>query len=119
MEEIEGFYTGLYKSDSPNPSNNLLNSFLENPGLVKLSSDEAALCEGKLTIPECLKTLQSFQKNKAPGNDGLTAEFYLVFWGGELLVTSLNCSYDYGQLSNLQKQATMALLEKKEKDKRK
>ena len=32
---------------------------------------------------------------------------------------SLNCSYDYGELSNLQKQAIITLLEKKDKDMRK
>ena len=32
---------------------------------------------------------------------------------------SLNCSYDYGELSNLQKQAIITLLEKKDKEKSK
>ena len=70
---------------------------------------------------ECFKSLQSFQKNKSPGNDGLSVEFYTAFWDilGELLVDSLNCSYDRGELSNSQKQAIITLLEKKDKDKRK
>ena len=38
---------------------------------------------------------------------------------GELLVDSLNCSYDRGELSNSQNQAIITLLEKKDKDKRK
>ena len=48
-------------------------------------------------------------------------EFYTAFWEdlGELLVDSLNYSYDYGELSNSQKQAIITLLEKKDKDKRK
>ena len=73
------------------------------------------LCERKLTASECFKSLQSFQKNKSPGNDGLTVEFYIAFWDvvGDLLVDSLNCSYDYGELSNSQKQAIITLLEKK------
>ena len=32
---------------------------------------------------------------------------------------SLNCSYDYGELSNSQNQAIITLLKKKDKDKRK
>ena len=70
---------------------------------------------------ECFESLQSFQKNKSPGNDGLTVEFYTAFWEnlGELLVDSLNYSYDYGELYNSQKQAIITLLEKKDKDKRK
>ena len=121
MAEVENYYTNLYKSEPLNPSANLLHSFLGNPGISKLSDEEATLCEGKLTASECLKSLQSFQKNKSPGNDGLTVEFYIAFWNlvGDLLVDSLNCSYDYGELSNSQKQAIITLLEKKDKDKRK
>ena len=38
-------------------------------------------------------------------NDGLTVEFYETFWGilGKLLVESLNCAFDHGDLSNSQK----------------
>ena len=38
---------------------------------------------------------------------------------GQLLVDSLNYSYNYGELSNSQKQAIITLLEKKDRDKRK
>ena len=34
------------------------------------------------------------------------------------MVDSLNCSYDYGELSNSQKEAIITLIEKKDKDKR-
>ena len=34
------------------------------------------------------------------------------------MVDSLNCSYDYGELSNSQKEAFITLIEKKDKDKR-
>ena len=65
-------------------------------------------------------TLQTFQKNKSPGNDGLTVEFYLAFWPvfGSLLVQSLNYAFEYGELSNSQKQAVITLVEKRGKDKR-
>ena len=38
------------------------------------------MCEGQITHNECYSVLQSFQKNKTPGSDGLTIEFYLAFW---------------------------------------
>ena len=46
-------------------------------------------CEGKITAEECAKILQSFQLNKAPGNDGIPVEFYIKFWPiiSELLLT--------------------------------
>ncbi len=58
-------------------------------------------------ITECYKSLQLFESNKSPGNVGLTVEFYRAFWHtlGNLMVDSLNYSYDYGELSNSQKQA--------------
>ena len=66
------------------------------------------------------KSLNSFENNKSPRNDGLTAEFYKAFWNvvGDLMVFSLNYAYDHGELSNTQKQAIITLLEKKDKDKR-
>lgn len=67
-------------------------------------------------------------KNRAPGNDELTTEFYLVFWDilGSLLLDSLYYSQanptnpNREELSNTKKQAAITtLLEKKDKDKRK
>ena len=97
----------------------MLNSFLNNSEIPKLTNNEARNCEGKLTVDECYKSLHLFENNKAAGNDGLTAEFYRAFWHtrkGNLKVDSLNYSYDYGELSNSQKEAIITLIEKKDKD---
>ena len=120
QQEIERFYSDLCKSDTLSPSENMLNSFLKNPDVPKLSQVDAQVCEGKLTVSECFKSLQLFQNNKSPGNDGLTVEFYKAFWHvlGEFMVNSLNDSYDRGELSNSQKEAIITLIEKKDKDKR-
>ena len=77
-------------------------------------------CEGELTQTECYKALSAFKNNKTPGNDGLSAEFYKVFWSeiGVILVNSLNYSYRCGELSTTQKQAAVTLIEKKGKDRR-
>ena len=97
---IEGFYSGLYMKDDLEPSENLMNTFWENPLMPRLSVGDSEVCEGKLTIQKCVKSLDSFEPNKSPGNDGLTltAEFYKLFWNivGELLnsttlMTSENC----------------------------
>ena len=96
-------------------SENILNSFLKNPDVPKLSQVDAQVCEGKRTVSECFKSLQLFQNNKSTGNDGPTAEFCNAFWHalGELMVDSLNDSYDRGELSNSQKEAIITLFEKK------
>ena len=120
QQEIERFYADLCKSDTLSPSENMLNFFLKNPDVPKLSQVDAQVCEGKLTLSECFKSLQLFQNNKFPGNDALTAEFYKVFWHvlGELMVDSLNDPYDRGEFFNSQKEAIITLIEKKDKDKR-
>ena len=80
LQEIEKFYSDLYKPESLTPSENLLSSFLENPEIPRLAAENAQACEGKLTVGECLKSLQLFENNKSPGDDGFTAEFYKAFW---------------------------------------
>ena len=94
--------------------------FVQGPEIPKLSYGMRNSCEGRLSVKECFDCLQSFENNKLPGNDGLTVEFYKTFWNaiGNLLVDSLNYSYDCGELSNTQKQAVITLIEKKGKDKR-
>jgi len=74
-QEIERFYSNLFKSDTLSPPIDVLTSFLRNPGIPKLSQLDAQVCEGKLIISECFKSLQLFQNNKSPGNDGFTVEF--------------------------------------------
>ena len=118
MTELEDFYTDLYDSEGNLPD--CASLFLRHSEIPKLSPEKAATFEGKLTIEECLQSLQSFKDNKSPGNDGLTVEFYKKFWGilGKLLVETLNCAFDHGELSNSQRQAIITVIEKKGKDKR-
>ena len=68
--------------------------------------------EKKGATNEYLEALKSFEKNR---------EFYLGFWHlieRCRLVNALNFAHEHGQLSNLQKQAMIRLLEKKDKDRR-
>ena len=64
--------------------------------------------------------LNTFKNNKAPENDGLTAEFYKQWWHlfGVYLVNSLNASYYCGELTNSKKQGIITFILKKGKDKR-
>ena len=105
QQEIHNFYSNLCKQDPLSPSEDRLNSILNYPKIPKLSDNDIGICDGKLTVDECYKSLQLFESNKSPANDGLTVEFYRAFWHvlGSLMVDSLNCSYDYGELSILKK----------------
>lgn len=73
MSELESFYSNLYKEGNRLPSSFLddLNNF---PTLTEVLRN---MCEGKIEYNECFYVLQTFQKNKTPGNDGLTIELYV------------------------------------------
>ena len=64
-----------------------------------LAEEKRNICEGILRYDGCFNVLQTFQKNKSPVNDGLTAEFYLAFWPllGKLIFDSLNYAFEYGE----------------------
>ena len=59
-------------------------------------------------------------KNKSPGNDGLTKEFYKTFWEDlkKPLCASITKAFHRGELSHSQKQAVIKLREKKDIDKK-
>ena len=115
MSELEFFYSSLHKENNSHSS-----SFLEDLKEVPTLTEELRMvCEGRIEYNECFNVLQSFPKNKTPGNDGLTIEFYVAFWSliGKPLVDCINYSYEFGELSNSQKQAIITLIEKKGKNK--
>ena len=74
-------------------------------------------CEGVLSKDECLKALKQFARNKSPGSDGLTAEFYLHMWDSisELVVDSFNFAFQKGELSISQRLGLIRLIPKKSK----
>ena len=118
LSELELFYSNLFKTKNDGESERKLSSFLDDlSGVPKLSGELRSICEGKITYNECFSVLQSLQKNKTPGNDGLTVEFYSAFWPliGKYLVDCINYVYEFGELSNTQKQAIITLTKKRGK----
>ena len=80
MNELEAFYSDLYDGGAcayTGSFSSHLSDLNEIPSLVE---EKKNVCEGKLGYGECYNALQTFQKNKSPGNDGLAVEFYLAFW---------------------------------------
>ena len=118
LDEQRKFYQNLYTTQGTLTNKKDEDKFLQSPSLPKLTEENKHKCEGALTNSECYKALKSFNKNKSPGNDGLTSEFYLYFWPylGDLMVKSFNASYQNGLLTTSQRQAVITLIEKKGKD---
>ena len=94
------------------------NFLFDNDCIIRLNADQQQECEGKLTLNECLAALKKFNKNKSPGTDGLTAEFYLFFWKdlSQVMVDSFNYAFTNGNLSISQRQGIIRLIPKKDKD---
>ena len=120
MNEFKIFYEDLYNGGACKTDHLSTDLFLQKINTKKLTNEQRDALDKELTISECFSILKTFQKNKTPGNDGLTVEFYLEFWPilAKPLVNCLNFAHYYGELSNSQKQALITLLEKKDKDRR-
>ena len=74
---LSSFYSGLFTASGTDPCAQSallgnLSSFL--PG------DQAALCEGHLSVKEVSTALLGMARRKAPGLDGLPVEFYVKFF---------------------------------------
>ena len=70
LQEIEKFYSDLYKADSLTPSENLLSSFLENPEIPRLTAENAQACEGKLKVAECSNYLKIISRQAMTAQNG-------------------------------------------------
>ena len=47
---------------------------------IKLTDDEENSIEGPVSEYECSAALKAMQNNKSPGSDGITTEFYKIYW---------------------------------------
>ena len=84
----------------------------------KLSNIDQIKCEGEITESECINALKSMKNKKSPGTDGITVEFYKLFWNNvkEFYVNSINYSFQTGSLTELQKQSIITIIPKQNKD---
>ena len=116
LKEQKRFYSKLY-NQKVDKSEFDINSklFLDSQDIPTLEDNNKNVCEGNLTEKECFKSLQTFKKNKSPGNDGLSYEFHLIFWNvlKNRFVECFNYAYTTKQMSSSQRQAVITLLDKK------
>ena len=77
-------------------------------------------CDNELPEKELYISLMSIQNNKSPGNDGLKKEFFVTFWEDikDVFLNSFRIAKLKKELSTLQRQALIKLIEKEDKDKR-
>ena len=113
LEETQLFYKKLYCETA---STDFFDEhFLD--GIPKLNEIDANTCEEEITIDECGKALKKMKNGKTPGSDGLSAEFYKIFWSSikDLVFDSFIHAYNLGELSIDQKRGIIKLIPKKDK----
>ncbi|CAM2105798.1 unnamed protein product [Caretta caretta] len=105
------FYASLFSPDLTDPGACRV-LWEELPTVSVSDQDQLAL---PLTLSEFSEALCRMPTNKSPGMDGLTVEFYRVFWDvlGPDLVTVWAKSLQSGVLPLLCRRAVLALLPKK------
>ena len=80
LDSASEYYKNLYSTKLKVDQSDSLHHFLGNSNIPRLSQEERLSCEGQITIEECIKALDTFDTGKTPGNDGIPAEFYKIFW---------------------------------------
>ena len=114
LNVLSRFYKNLYRSDYCSPD--VILSKINACNL--LTENVFATCDDLLTELECKNALFSMKNGKSPGSDGLSADFYKVFWPaiGQLVVNSLNHAFMNGTLSHEQGRGIISLILKPGKD---
>ena len=118
LKELNAFYDNLYTSHYTEASDQAACSFLDQIDIPRLSEQSKETLNQPVTKSELLQNLKSMSHNKSPGLDGLPAEFYIVFFHdiADLLIASLNFSFEQGILSPSQRNGLVTLLPKKDRD---
>ena len=115
LGQAENYYRNLYTSDLTF-SETAYDTSTDNVETPKLSEDAQETLEGPLTYEECKKIPETFQNNKAPGEDGFTVEFctYFLELLGNDLITSFNDPHEKGELSISQRRGIITLVPKED-----
>jgi len=119
MDKLHEFYSRLYDKQQNCDPGKWINKLREKGLIPQLSEQQRNSLEKQLEKDQLKKTLEECAKNKSPGNDGLTQEFYAFFWNtiSDTLYESYLESINIKKLSISQRQNIISLLEKAGKDK--
>jgi hypothetical protein len=95
LKEIKIYYEQVYSTEKANKESlehYILNSEIEN----EKDENDKLTCDGKVTVEECSYPAQKMKINKSSGLNGLTIEFYRLFWNKlkYILVDVLNKGND-------------------------
>ena len=88
--------------------------------IFKLIVRKRESLEGLITAQELTNAVKTCKRNKTPGIDGLSAEFYIIFWNKikSMLLNAANFSFQEGCLYDSGKKGLITCIPKKDKDTR-
>lgn len=115
LEVQKKYYKKLYTSRKPLLDEECEKSFFPNAGKGRvLSENEALSMEQDISVEECFTFLKNMKKNKSPGSDGYTVEFYLHFWNDlkHYMVRSFRESFQQDLLTESQRLGIITCLPK-------
>ena len=110
---IQRCYSNLYNAQTIDAQDSF-EIFTENMEIPKLDDAERDALEGPLTYEECKKSLETFENENSPGEEGFTVKFYRYSFElvGKDLLASQNGAYELGRLSVSQRRGIITLLPK-------
>ena len=120
LREQSKFYKNLYSTKDCSITEGQNDVFFpsnQNDQFNVLTEFEKDLCEGLITKSEALASLKQMKRNKSPGIDGYSMEFYLFFWKdiSDYLINSINTAYIKKEMSVTQKQGLIVTIPKPDK----
>ena len=116
QRNIRDYYEQLYANKMDNLEE--LDRFLEKFNLPRLNQEEMKIMKNPITRTEIEAVIKNLPKNKSPGPDGFTGQFYQTF-REELMPILLKLfvkAVEEGTLLNLFYKATITLIPKPDKD---
>jgi len=78
LKKLVDFYKELYTDNKKVPEHKCFN-FLELP-LPVINNEDQTNCDKPISELECLTAISQLARNKSPGLDGFSVEFYKTFW---------------------------------------
>ena len=113
------FYQNIFSKQTGFKQNDLTN-YLDKIDLPMLSNGQKQICDAIITEKEIYDAAESIENDKTLDNDGLSKDFYEVFWDNVKipLLVSVNDAFIKEELSTSQKQAIIKIIEKKDRYKR-
>ena len=117
MKTQRQFYSQLYTEsiNIDNRSDTYIQDFLgPDIDVPQIGQDHKNECELPITDKEIALAIRQMSNGSAPGSDGLTTEFYKVFWSRlkPLILDSFLQSFEVGNVSISQQKGILSLIHK-------